>query len=165
MPNYGSGSGPATDWSRAFGVPAPAGGALYGAHDLERLQGLHRQFMRDMIEPIILPAAENLIAQHRAAGDTLLIVTADHGEEFFDHGRWQHGFALYHESIHVPFIIKFPSNQWAGRTVSGLTGQVDLLPTLLDYLEAGPIARVAVRSQLLWFLSSSGPSSPYTRLW
>jgi HAD superfamily hydrolase (TIGR01490 family) len=45
-------------------------------HPLERLQGLHRQFMRDKIEPIILPAAENLIEHHRSAGDTLLIVTA-----------------------------------------------------------------------------------------
>ena len=45
-------------------------------HPLERLQILHRQFMRDKIEPIILPAAEDLIERHRAAGDTLLIVTA-----------------------------------------------------------------------------------------
>jgi HAD superfamily hydrolase (TIGR01490 family) len=43
---------------------------------LERLQQLHRQFMRDKIEPIILPAAEKLIEHHRSAGDTLLIVTA-----------------------------------------------------------------------------------------
>ena len=43
---------------------------------LERLQQLHRQFMRDKIEPIVLPAAEKLIEHHRSAGDTLLIVTA-----------------------------------------------------------------------------------------
>ena len=30
----------------------------------------------------------------------------DHGEEFADHGRWQHGFTLYQELLHVPLIIK-----------------------------------------------------------
>lgn len=42
----------------------------------QRLQALHRQFMQDKIEPIILPAGEALIARHRAAGDTLMIITA-----------------------------------------------------------------------------------------
>lgn len=43
---------------------------------VERLRDLHRQFMRDKIEPIILPAGEALIARHRQAGDTLMIITA-----------------------------------------------------------------------------------------
>jgi len=42
----------------------------------DQLDGWHRQFMADMIEPIVLPRAESLIAEHRAQGHILLIVTA-----------------------------------------------------------------------------------------
>ncbi len=42
----------------------------------ERLSGLHRQFMAEKIQPIILPKALALLDKHREAGDTLLIITA-----------------------------------------------------------------------------------------
>ncbi len=45
-------------------------------HPVERLVAWHAQFMRDKIEPLITAASERLIAQHRAAGDILMIVTA-----------------------------------------------------------------------------------------
>ena len=47
-------------------------------------------------------------------------------------------------------IIKFPENQWAGQTISEITGQVDLLPTLLDYLGARPPSTVSGRSIMPW---------------
>jgi len=80
--------------------------------------------------------------------DSIIIVTADHGEEFYEHGRWQHGFALYEESIHVPLLVKFPGQSWAGATVAGVTGQIDLVPTLLDYLAAEPPAASSGKSLL-----------------
>ncbi|MGV8842932.1 MAG: HAD family hydrolase [Pseudomonas sp.] len=49
---------------------------LLGRTDLAQLQQWHREFMRDRIEPIILPKGEALLAEHRAAGDQLLIITA-----------------------------------------------------------------------------------------
>ena len=42
----------------------------------ERLPKLHRQFMAEKIQPIILPRALALIDKHRSAGDTLMIITA-----------------------------------------------------------------------------------------
>ena len=45
-------------------------------HSLERLQTLHRQFMTQAIEPIVLPKALQLVDSHRQRGDTLLIITA-----------------------------------------------------------------------------------------
>ena len=45
-------------------------------HSLERLQALHRQFMTQAIEPIVLPKALQLVDSHRQRGDTLLIITA-----------------------------------------------------------------------------------------
>lgn len=49
---------------------------LLGEHSQAQLDEWHALFMREKIEPIILPAAEALIARHREAGDTLMIITA-----------------------------------------------------------------------------------------
>jgi HAD superfamily hydrolase (TIGR01490 family) len=45
-------------------------------HPRKKLDALHRQFMREIIEPVMLPAAHLLLEKHRAQGDTLLIITA-----------------------------------------------------------------------------------------
>lgn len=45
-------------------------------HDTAYLQQLHQQFMSEVIQPLMLPKAQALIEQHRAAGDELLIITA-----------------------------------------------------------------------------------------
>jgi HAD superfamily hydrolase (TIGR01490 family) len=45
-------------------------------HSLEELEGWHTRFMRERIEPLITRAAEALVERHRAAGDTLMIITA-----------------------------------------------------------------------------------------
>nr|WP_297461785.1 HAD family hydrolase [uncultured Halomonas sp.] len=50
--------------------------APLAANSAEQLAIWHRQFMASMIEPHILPKGEALLAEHRARGDTLLIITA-----------------------------------------------------------------------------------------
>lgn len=45
-------------------------------HSREKLNALHRQFMQEVINPVMLPAAQLLLEKHRAQGDTLLIITA-----------------------------------------------------------------------------------------
>ncbi len=45
-------------------------------HDLAYLQQLHQQFMREVIQPLMLPKAQALIEKHRATDDELLIITA-----------------------------------------------------------------------------------------
>lgn len=45
-------------------------------HPLERLQAWHREFMRERVEPMVLPAAVELVDAHRRAGDVLVIITA-----------------------------------------------------------------------------------------
>jgi HAD superfamily hydrolase (TIGR01490 family) len=46
------------------------------AHEPEQLRAWRAAFVRDKIQPLLLPAARSLIDQHRAAGDTLMIITA-----------------------------------------------------------------------------------------
>ncbi len=67
--------------------------------------------------------------------DALIVFTADHGEEFFEHGHGGHGRTLFEESVRVPLLVKFPKNAEAGRRVSARVSLVDVLPTLLAYLE------------------------------
>ena len=45
-------------------------------HPVDQLQAWHREFMQQKIEPILLPAAHQLVEKHRQAGDTLMIITA-----------------------------------------------------------------------------------------
>lgn len=49
---------------------------ILGRTDMAQLDEWHRDFMRDCIEPIILPKALELIARHREAGDKLVVITA-----------------------------------------------------------------------------------------
>jgi arylsulfatase A-like enzyme len=57
-----------------------------------------------------------------------LIVTADHGEEFGDHGGFYHGLTLYEELLHVPLMIAGPDI--APGYAADLARQVDMAPTI-----------------------------------
>jgi arylsulfatase A-like enzyme len=61
---------------------------------------------------------------------TLVALTADHGEEFQEHGGWWHGTTLYDEQIHVPLIVKAPGGA-GGRVVEEFATSLDIAPTLL----------------------------------
>jgi len=65
--------------------------------------------------------------------DALTIITADHGEEFGEHGGLYHGARLYEETIRVPLIIRSPQRRYSiGRRVDSLVSLVDLVPTVLQ---------------------------------
>ncbi len=66
--------------------------------------------------------------------DLVVVVLSDHGEEFHEHGGWDHGKTLYTEVLDVPLIARFPGLP-EGRRTRVLAQHVDLLPTLLSYLE------------------------------
>jgi choline-sulfatase len=65
---------------------------------------------------------------------TLFVVTSDHGTEFYEHGRFDHGFTLYDEQIHVPLIVRLPG-QNAGKEVADRISSIDVMPTILDLLD------------------------------
>jgi arylsulfatase A-like enzyme len=67
------------------------------------------------------------------SADTLLALTADHGEELDEHAHWFDHHGLYDTNLHIPLILRHPGEIPAGVRVSGLTRQQDLTPTLLDY--------------------------------
>jgi arylsulfatase A-like enzyme len=70
-----------------------------------------------------------------ALANTVVMVTADHGEAFHEHGQWVHGFGLYEELIHIPLLIIPPEAQARSQPLrnASLVGLIDLMPTILDY--------------------------------
>jgi arylsulfatase A-like enzyme len=62
--------------------------------------------------------------------ETLIVFTADHGEEFHEHGGWWHGLTLFDEQIHVPLLVKLP-RQTVGEIDVGLARTLDIAPTIL----------------------------------
>jgi arylsulfatase A-like enzyme len=72
-----------------------------------------------------------LLADRGLWDDTLVILTADHGEEFFDHGAKGHKNNVYAETVRVPLIIKYPQQE-RGRREARLVSLVDVVPTVLD---------------------------------
>jgi arylsulfatase A-like enzyme len=71
--------------------------------------------------------------------NTMIIVVADHGEEFNDHGGFGHNRTLYQEIITIPMIIAGPMIRNPGRVISCPVSQVDIMPTILDYVDvSGP---------------------------
>ena len=75
-----------------------------------------------------------LLAALREAGlleSSILVFTADHGEEFLEHGHIQHCRTVYDSSIKTPLIVHVPGV--APRVVAAPVQNLDIVPTLLDY--------------------------------
>jgi arylsulfatase A-like enzyme len=76
-----------------------------------------------------------LTAKLKALGiydDTLIVLTSDHGEEFFEHGSWEHGHSLYDESLKVPLVVKFPGSKFRGKRVGSFVRLIDVMPTIME---------------------------------
>lgn len=71
----------------------------------------------------------NGLAERGFATNTLHAITADHGEEFFEHGGKTHRSSLYMESVGVPLVLHWPDGLEAGHVIAGNSGIIDLLPT------------------------------------
>lgn len=76
---------------------------------------------------------------------TLIVLLADHGESFGEHGVAGHGFSAYQESLHVPLIFRGPGVQ-VGRRIATPVSTVDVAPTLLDLLGLQPLPGAQGRS-------------------
>ncbi|UCE42592.1 MAG: sulfatase [Candidatus Aminicenantes bacterium] len=65
---------------------------------------------------------------------SLIILTSDHGEEFFDHEAWLHDHSVYEEGIRIPLTVKFPDAEYKGSQIENIVRITDIVPTILDQL-------------------------------
>jgi arylsulfatase A-like enzyme len=76
-----------------------------------------------------------LLQQLEARGvteETIVVLTADHGETLYDHDCYFDHHGLYDCTTHVPLIIRYRGRVPAGRRIKGTSRHADLLPTLLE---------------------------------
>ena len=103
------------------------------------------------------------VKDHGWEKDTLIVVTADHGESMTDHDRYfSHG-SLYNHDLHVPMVFWAPGRVTPGRKVTAHTGHIDVLPTLMDY--AGLPADASILGQSMKGLldgETARRTSPFT---
>jgi arylsulfatase A-like enzyme len=83
----------------------------------------------DVVHELVVALRSNGLAD-----STLLVVTADHGDEFHEHGGMGHGWTLYQEVLHVPLVFVHPrlTRAATARRFPGPVSLVDVLPTLLE---------------------------------
>jgi arylsulfatase A-like enzyme/Flp pilus assembly protein TadD len=80
-------------------------------------------------------------------GNTLIVLSGDHGESLGEHGEKTHGFFIYNATLHVPFMIHLPGAA-APRVVPELVSLADLMPTVLQALKMEIPSQVQGRSLL-----------------
>jgi len=90
----------------------------------------------------------DVLEARKLASDTLVVLTADHGESLGDHGEATHGIFVYDATLHVPLIVRWPGAVTSGRVIEGPVGLADVAPTILDLLGLPPAPAVQGRALL-----------------
>lgn len=102
------------------------------------------------------------LASRPGAGATLAVVLADHGEEFGEHGRLEHGGSLFDETLRVPLLFWGPGLVPVGVRRDEPVSLIDVTPTLLEF--AGLAPPPGIDGTSLAGLIRSGELPPRRRL-
>ncbi len=103
-----------------------------------------------------------LIKQLKSWGiwdQTMLIITADHGEEFFEDMRCGHGGSLRDSLVRVPLLVRYPARFPGGTVIDEGAEGVDVLPTILDALDR-PVFEAAQGASLVPLAQGIGRGWP-----
>jgi arylsulfatase A-like enzyme len=91
---------------------------------------------------------------------TIVVIAADHGEAFLEHGREGHAQDLHQEVTHVPLIVLPPFLLEPGVRVKQTVSNADVWPTLLDLLGLPPLPGADGRSLVSLVLAAAGSRAP-----
>ena len=94
---------------------------------------------------------------------TLVIVTADHGEEFYEHRNWRHGNQLYNEVVHVPLAFRLPGRLTPGRRPD-LSMTVDIFPSIVSLVDQSPLPN-DLDGRALFAAADAGPEAVFAEHW
>lgn len=103
-----------------------------------------------------------LYRQHGLLEQTVFVITADHGDEFLEHGGTTHKGTLFEELVHVPLLIRAPAGL-RGVRVPRLVRNFDATATILDYASVPRPPDMDARSlrPLLEGRTYDGPATAY----
>jgi len=73
-----------------------------------------------------------VLRRHGLYQNAVIVIAADHGEAFGEHGEERHGVFLYDETIHVPLLLRLPAGRFAGKRVDDRVALADIAPSLLE---------------------------------
>ncbi|MBI5363677.1 MAG: sulfatase-like hydrolase/transferase [Planctomycetes bacterium] len=115
------------------------------AADVEQIQNLYYAGVAqaDALVGDLLTALE----KSGALANTLVIVTADHGESLGEDGLWEHNHMVRRE-LRVPLVLALPGRLPAGKRVQALTDEIDVLPTACALVGVAPPPETDVYSKL-----------------
>jgi len=117
-----------------FGDVEGAQQGKYGPTDQREVVALYDaaiHYVDDHLGTLLDDLASRGVLDH-----TVVVISADHGEELWDHGSFFHGVSLYDEQLHVPLIVRLPGGAHAGTTVAAPVRAIDIVPTIADALGA-----------------------------
>ena len=146
---------PSEDALRAWLPSRKAQHIVIGPAELATLWALYDGEVQD-VDRLVGEVWDQIVAQG-LADRTLLVITADHGDEFDDHGDYEHGQSLYQEVVRVPLIFVGPQVAGPGRSVDMPVPMLDLLPTLVDAAGA-PLPELVHGESLLPVLAGGEPA-------
>lgn len=120
------------------GAIVPLGSTRFSEPDRPVLDALYDAEIRRVDQ--LFAQAIKILKERKLLEKTLIVLTADHGEELLDHGFIGHASTslqakLYEEFIRIPLIISWPGKVPGGKVVSHLASQIDILPTVLKLHE------------------------------
>ena len=128
------------------------------ANELRRLYGLEAEEADGLVGDLL-----DFLNERGLVENTLVVVTADHGEQLGEHDIFFHHHGLYEESIRVPLVMSAPFAELAGE-VSQQVRLTDLAPTILDILGLEPLPDASGVSLLTWIDAPDAPSMSTTLL-
>ncbi len=127
----------------------PVGSLPFAPEDRDWVCGLYDGVVRQMDDDFVKPLFA-IIEELRLRDNTVVVITADHGEELLERGNVGHGSTslkstLFEEIIRVPLIVWSPGRVSPGRAQE-LVHHVDLMPTLLDLAKVKRLPHLEGRS-------------------
>ncbi len=128
---------PEKEWVRK-GDPNPIGDWLYKGKPNPGFTPQDLQHLKDLYDEEIgfvdsqLGALFGRLRRTGLLKSSLVILAADHGEEFLEHGDVKHCRNLFDTSLHVPLVVRVPATP--PRVVASPVQNLDLVPTVIDYL-------------------------------
>ena len=119
------------------GAIVPLGSAQFQEDDRPILMALYDAEMGRMDQ--LFGKALDLLREKNLLAKTLIVLTADHGEELLDHGFVGHASTslhakLYEEFLHIPLMVSWPGKVPQGKSDDRLASQIDILPTILNLM-------------------------------